>query len=33
MIQGFYLMAARLAEARGRDPDQPRLLKKVTETR
>lgn len=33
MIQGFYLMADRLAEARGRDPDQPRFLKKVTETR
>ncbi|CDF97113.1 MULTISPECIES: SIS domain-containing protein [unclassified Pseudomonas] len=33
MIQGFYLMAARLAESRGRDPDQPRFLKKVTETR
>ncbi|MBT2339987.1 MULTISPECIES: SIS domain-containing protein [Pseudomonas] len=33
MIQGFYLMAAQLAEARGRDPDQPRFLKKVTETR
>jgi glutamine---fructose-6-phosphate transaminase (isomerizing) len=28
----FYVMAAQLAEARGRDPDQPRHLKKVTET-
>jgi len=33
MIQGFYLMAAKLAELRGRNPDQPRFLKKVTETR
>jgi glucosamine--fructose-6-phosphate aminotransferase (isomerizing) len=33
MIQGFYLIAARLAEARGRNPDQPRFLKKVTQTR
>ncbi|WP_397453020.1 SIS domain-containing protein [Pseudomonas sp. NA-150] len=33
MIQGFYLMAQALAEARGRNPDQPRFLKKVTETR
>ncbi|WP_248794935.1 SIS domain-containing protein [Pseudomonas sp. MWU13-2105] len=32
MIQGFYLMAAKLAELRGRNPDQPRFLKKVTET-
>ncbi|KPA89998.1 SIS domain-containing protein [Pseudomonas sp. RHF3.3-3] len=33
MIQGFYLMAAKLAELRGRNPDQPRFLKKVTQTR
>ncbi|MGY2373319.1 SIS domain-containing protein [Pseudomonas sp. SDO524_S393] len=33
MIQGFYLNAAQLAVARGRDPDQPRFLKKVTQTR
>lgn len=33
MIQGFYLMAEALAAARGRNPDQPRFLKKVTETR
>ena len=32
MIQTFYLMAACLAELRGNDPDQPPLLKKVTET-
>ncbi|MFW0757289.1 SIS domain-containing protein [Pseudomonas sp. H11T01] len=33
MIQGFYLIAAQLAVARGRNPDQPRFLKKVTQTR
>lgn len=33
MIQGFYLIAAQLAGARGRNPDQPRFLKKVTQTR
>ncbi|MEW5509302.1 SIS domain-containing protein [Pseudomonas antarctica] len=33
MIQGFYLSAAQLAVARGRNPDQPRYLKKVTQTR
>ncbi|MBW4793132.1 SIS domain-containing protein [Pseudomonas tolaasii] len=33
MIQGFYLNAARLAVARGRNPDQPRFLQKVTQTR
>ncbi|SEJ33855.1 glucosamine--fructose-6-phosphate aminotransferase (isomerizing) [Pseudomonas sp. NFR16] len=32
-IQTFYVMAARLAEARGLDPDQPRHLSKVTRTR
>ncbi|QOY96569.1 SIS domain-containing protein [Massilia sp. UMI-21] len=31
-IQAFYMMAARLAEARGLDPDQPRHLSKVTKT-
>lgn len=31
-IQSFYLMAARLSEARGLDPDQPRHLSKVTRT-
>lgn len=32
MIQGFYLIAAQLAVERGRNPDQPRFLKKVTQT-
>ncbi|MGB3122696.1 MAG: SIS domain-containing protein [Pseudomonas sp.] len=32
MIQGFYLNAAQLAVARGRNPDQPRFLQKVTQT-
>lgn len=32
MIQSFYLSAERIARMRGRDPDKPRLLKKVTET-
>lgn len=31
-IQAFYMMAARLAEARGLDPDKPRHLSKVTRT-
>ena len=31
-IQAFYVMAARLAEARGLDPDKPRHLNKVTKT-
>jgi glucosamine--fructose-6-phosphate aminotransferase (isomerizing) len=31
-IQSFYLMAARLSEARGLNPDQPRHLSKVTRT-
>lgn len=31
-IQTFYVMAAGLAAARGRDPDQPRYLNKITET-
>ncbi|MED5296656.1 MAG: SIS domain-containing protein [Pseudomonadota bacterium] len=30
VIQSFYPMVARLAEARGIDPDQPRHLRKVT---
>lgn len=33
MIQSFYGSAERIARLRGRDPDRPRLLKKVTETR
>ena len=33
LIQSFYLLAERLAWARGRDPDRPPHLKKVTETR
>ncbi|HTJ93013.1 MAG TPA: SIS domain-containing protein [Pararobbsia sp.] len=32
-IVSFYVMAASLAQARGRNPDTPRHLKKVTETR
>jgi glutamine---fructose-6-phosphate transaminase (isomerizing) len=31
-IVSFYVMAASLAQARGRNPDAPRHLKKVTET-
>ncbi len=31
-IQSFYVMAARLAQARGMDPDAPRHLSKVTRT-
>ncbi len=31
-VQAFYIMAARLAEARGMDPDRPRHLSKVTKT-
>lgn len=31
-IQSFYVMAAELAAARGRDPDAPRHLNKITET-
>jgi glucosamine--fructose-6-phosphate aminotransferase (isomerizing) len=31
-IQSFYVMAAELAAARGRDPDAPRHLSKITET-
>lgn len=33
MIQSFYGSAERIARLRGRNPDRPRLLKKVTETR
>jgi glucosamine--fructose-6-phosphate aminotransferase (isomerizing) len=33
LVQSFYLLAERLAWARGRDPDRPPHLKKVTETR
>jgi glucosamine--fructose-6-phosphate aminotransferase (isomerizing) len=32
-IQTFYLIVAKLAEARGLDPDRPRHLSKVTRTR
>ncbi|MDF3919778.1 SIS domain-containing protein [Salinicola salarius] len=32
VIQSFYVMAAKLAVARGGDPDQPRHLQKVTRT-
>jgi glucosamine--fructose-6-phosphate aminotransferase (isomerizing) len=31
-VQSFYVMAAKLAEARGMDPDRPRHLSKVTKT-
>jgi glucosamine--fructose-6-phosphate aminotransferase (isomerizing) len=31
-IQTFYVSAERIAALRGRNPDTPRLLKKVTET-
>ena len=31
-VQAFYVMAAKLAEARGMDPDRPRHLSKVTKT-
>jgi len=33
MIQSFYGLANRVALARGLDPDQPRHLRKITETR
>jgi glucosamine--fructose-6-phosphate aminotransferase (isomerizing) len=33
LIQTFYGSAERIARRRGRNPDTPRLLKKVTETR
>jgi glutamine---fructose-6-phosphate transaminase (isomerizing) len=33
LIQSFYLLAEKVAWARGRDPDRPPHLKKVTETR
>jgi glucosamine--fructose-6-phosphate aminotransferase (isomerizing) len=32
MIASFYACAEQAARARGRDPDRPRLLRKVTET-
>ena len=32
MIQSFYRLANALAFARGRDPDRPPHLRKVTET-
>ena len=31
-ILSFYVMAAALAAARGRNPDEPRYLNKITET-
>ena len=31
-VQAFYTMAAKLAAARGMNPDQPRHLSKVTKT-
>jgi glucosamine--fructose-6-phosphate aminotransferase (isomerizing) len=33
LILTFYGSAERIARQRGRNPDKPRLLKKVTETR
>ena len=33
LIQSFYGSAERISRRRGRNPDKPRLLKKVTETR
>jgi glucosamine--fructose-6-phosphate aminotransferase (isomerizing) len=33
MIQTFYGSAERISRSRHRNPDKPRLLKKVTETR
>lgn len=33
LVQSFYAMAARLAAARGVDPDRPRHLQKITRTR
>lgn len=32
MIQTFYGSAERVAKARGRNPDRPKMLKKITET-
>ena len=32
IIQTAYLCIEKVAQRRGRDPDRPRLLKKVTET-
>jgi glucosamine--fructose-6-phosphate aminotransferase (isomerizing) len=32
IIQSFYMMAAKLAKARGLNPDSPENLMKVTET-
>jgi glutamine---fructose-6-phosphate transaminase (isomerizing) len=32
MIQSFYVLAERIARLRGRDPDRPERLRKVTET-
>ncbi len=33
LIQSFYVSAERIARRRGRNPDKPRLLEKVTQTR
>ena len=32
MIQTAYMAIEKIAQALGRDPDRPRLLKKITET-
>jgi glucosamine--fructose-6-phosphate aminotransferase (isomerizing) len=32
LIQTFYMMAAKLATARGLNPDQPKNLNKITQT-
>ena len=32
MVQSFYRCAEETARLRGRDPDRPRMLRKVTET-
>jgi hypothetical protein len=32
MAQSFYRCAEETARLRGRDPDRPRMLRKVTET-
>jgi glucosamine--fructose-6-phosphate aminotransferase (isomerizing) len=32
LIQSFYPMVEQLARARGRNPDEPRFLAKVTKT-
>ena len=32
LVQSFYILAERVARARGRDPDRPERLRKVTQT-